>query len=245
MLNKHSIRTRLYVDPALTVGATVALSDAQFHQLKTVQRLNSGDFLALFDGVGGEFLAELHLEKKSATASIRQLLRPLQAPPELTLFFAPVKSARLDFMIEKATELGATRLCPILTERTQAERVNTRRLRETAREAAEQCERMDVPAVEEPQKLASLLAAWDSSRRLYVCAESGDAMPMQDVVVAGPGAILIGPEGGFSPAEFTALRALSFVEPVSLGPRILRAETATIAALTCWQIAAGHWQKRG
>jgi 16S rRNA (uracil1498-N3)-methyltransferase len=162
--------------------------------------------------------------------------------PGLTLLFAPIKSARLDFLVEKATELGATHLRPVMTERTQADRVNTRRLRETAREAAEQCGRMDVPIVDEPEKLAAVLAKWPGEAPLYLCAESGEAIPMRDAVMAGPGAVLVGPEGGFSPAEFTHLRGLPFVVPVSLGPRILRAETAAIAALTCWQNAVGDWK---
>ena len=160
------------------------------------------------------------------------------------MLFAPIKSARLDFLVEKATELGATRLRPVLTDRTQADRVNTRRLRETAREAAEQCGLLELPRVDEPEKLSAVLEGWNVGDPLYLCAESGTAAPMLQAIRAGPGAVLIGPEGGFSPAEFVRLRSLPFVIPVSLGRRILRAETASIAALTCWQAIAGDWRAR-
>ena len=239
-----SSRTRLYVDQPLAVGEVIALTEAQFHQLKTVQRLETGAILGLFDGVNGGFVAELRLEKKSAVAVVTFQSQVLEPLGELTLLFAPIKSARLDFLVEKATELGVTRLRPVLTDRTQGDRVNVRRLRETVREAAEQCGRLELPRVDEPEKLVQVLEGWNRADTLYFCAEAGAALPLHQAIKPGRGAVLIGPEGGFSPAEFARLRSLPFVVPVSLGPRILRAETAAIAALACWQAIGGDWQSQ-
>jgi 16S rRNA (uracil1498-N3)-methyltransferase len=248
MNSNPRIETRLYVEGDLVAGVRLDLSPSQFHQLKTVQRLASGSHVALFNGRDGEWLARVELDKKSARAHPVEKIREQTPLADLWLLFAPIKHGRVDFLVEKATELGVSKLMPVVTERTQVARVNTSRFAEAAREAAEQCERLDVPRIAEPAKLDVALKDWDASRRLFLCAESGAAMPVLEAFQkthltlpsppVGAGAkiaILIGPEGGFSPAEFARLRALDYVTPVSLGRYILRAETAAIAALACWQ----------
>jgi 16S rRNA (uracil1498-N3)-methyltransferase len=184
-------------------------------------------------------------------------VREQATPPDLWLLFAPLKKTRTDFVVEKAVELGVREIRPVLTERCEAQAVRTDRLQRIAIEAAEQTERLDVPPVREARRLDLALKDWDPARLLYFCDEAGDegdrpwggeagrAAPMADVLKAAPapaGAILIGPEGGFSPAERTMLRKLDFVRPVGLGPRILRAETAAAAALAIWQAVLGDWR---
>jgi 16S rRNA (uracil1498-N3)-methyltransferase len=233
--------TRLFTSTPLAAGQPVALSAAQSHQLLHVQRAREGDAVALFNGRDGEWLASLSLGKRSVTAIIESKLREQESSPDIWLFFAPIKHARLDFLIEKATELGVAVLQPVITERTQIARVAPEKLFETAREAAEQCERLDVPLVEAAIPLAKLLENWQPARRLFVCAEAGVAVAATEAFAAhtGPAAILIGPEGGFAPAELALFADYPFVTPISLGPRILRAETAAITALAIWQSVAG------
>jgi len=169
-------------------------------------------------------------------------------PPDLWLLFAPIKKARTDFIVEKATEMGARRICPVLTEFTNAERVRVDRLQAHATEAAEQCGSTFVPEVAAPARLDRLLQGWDPARRLLFCDEALAGSEAGDVAGAGlaaqsrgPWAILIGPEGGFSAGERARLRALPFAHPVALGPRILRADTAAVAAMTLWQAHLGDW----
>jgi 16S rRNA (uracil1498-N3)-methyltransferase len=237
--------TRLFVPDSLAADQPVSLSAAQAHQLLHVQRCRDGDQVQLFNGRDGEWRAQLVLGKREARAIPLVQTRRQHSSPDIQLLFAPIKHARLDFLIEKATELGVGMLQPVLTERTQVGRVNPGKLWETAREAAEQCERLDVPVVAAPQKLSALLDNWPAGRPLFVCAEAGEAIPAAQAFGdhQGPAAILIGPEGGFAPAELDTLRSCPFVRPVGLGPRILRAETAALAALSLWQVRNGDGDK--
>ncbi|MGY6627314.1 MAG: 16S rRNA (uracil(1498)-N(3))-methyltransferase [Oceanicaulis sp.] len=241
---------RLFIDAPLSGGASLTLERDQAHYLVSVMRRQPGDTVRVFNGRDGEWRAALvSAGKREARLELADRLREQAAPPPLTLYFAPVKKARTDFIVEKATELGARAIIPVLTRRTNAERVRTDRLSALAREAAEQTERLDVPVIGEPLRLDALMDAWPQDQRLIFCDETGGA-PMLEALLAvreggsGPEqhwAILIGPEGGFAPEERERLRALPGVVPVSLGPRILRADTAAAAALALWQAALGDW----
>ncbi len=227
----------------------VALERAQSHYLTHVMRLAEGDAVALFNGRDGEWRAVIAGGgRHAATLHCENQTRPQRTEPDVWLAFAPLKKTPTDFLIEKATELGASRLMPVFTRHTAAERVKVERLRAHAIEAAEQCERLSVPEVAEPVTLERLLADWPAGRRLLVLDETGGGRPIADVL-AGSGdgpppvhGLLIGPEGGFAAAELDALRKLSFVTPLGVGPRILRAETAALAALSCWQALVGDWR---
>jgi 16S rRNA (uracil1498-N3)-methyltransferase len=234
------IETRIHVDDALASGGTVGLGPDRAHFLKHVLRLGPGAELALFNGKDGEFRARLDgVGKGWASLAVLEQRRAPAPEPDLWLVFAPLKFARIDFLAQKATELGVSALVPVFTRRTIVERVNHDRLRANAVEAAEQSERLSVPEVREAQRLEQVIGAWPQGRRLYVCAERGDAQPiakaLQQQGPAGPAAILTGPEGGFDPGELDGLGKLDFVTPVSLGRRILRADTAAVAALAVWQ----------
>lgn len=237
---------RLYVADALAPSAIIRLGSDQAHYLQHVMRRKPGDAVALFNGRDGEWSATIEkFGKTSAEARVGERRRPQAIAPDLWLVFAPVKRARLDFMVQKAVELGVSAIKPALTRFTIVERVKETRLIANAIEAAEQCGRLDVPKVAEPQPLMRLLDAWPAGRRLYFCDEAGDAQPLAAALNADapqPAAVLIGPEGGFHPDERAALRALPAVRPVTLGPRILRADTAAIAALAIWQSLAGDWR---
>ncbi|MEM0945507.1 MAG: 16S rRNA (uracil(1498)-N(3))-methyltransferase [Pseudomonadota bacterium] len=238
-------KIRLYVTADLGEGREVALSREQAHYLFGVMRLGPGGAVKIFNGRDGEWLAEvLEAGKRAGRLICREVLRPQAVPPDLWLAFAPVKKARTDFIAEKACEMGCRRLLPIFTEYTNAERVNVERLTAHGIEAAEQCGLLSVPEVAEPQPLSRFIEAL-GARRLMFCDESGEgAAASATLTAAGPGpwAVLIGPEGGFSPAEASRLRALPQAHAVSLGPRILRADTAAVAALTLWQACLGDWE---
>ncbi|RYG90441.1 16S rRNA (uracil(1498)-N(3))-methyltransferase [Loktanella sp. IMCC34160] len=236
-------KVRLYVDQPLGKGQTVLLERDQAHYLFGVMRLSMGTVLSLFNGRDGEWDAEVaEAGKRGGALTCLDQTRPLQMPPDLWLCFAPIKKARTDFIVEKAAEMGAARILPVLTDFTNSERVRVDRLQAHAVEAAEQCGGTYVPEVAEPVKLDRLLADWPAGRQLMFCDEAlvGAGQVLRD---AGPGpwAILIGPEGGFSDTERKRMHALPFAHPVSLGPRILRADTAAVAALTLWQQALGDW----
>jgi 16S rRNA (uracil1498-N3)-methyltransferase len=241
-------KVRLFIDAALVEGAAVELSQDQAHYLKNVMRLGEGDAIALFNGHDGEFRARLEkFTRRAASVIVEQQARAQTAEPDLWLVFAPLKRARIDYLIEKATELGASALVPVITRHTIVERLNRDRLRAHAIEAAEQSERLTVPTIEEPRALDALLAAWDSSRRIMLCDESGAAPPAAEALAeqsAQAWAVLIGPEGGFAETELDALRKLPFVLPVSLGPRILRADTAALAGLAVLQALRGEAVRR-
>jgi 16S rRNA (uracil1498-N3)-methyltransferase len=237
--------TRLYVEAELAERAIVALSPGQAHQLRAVLRLGPGDTVALFNGRDGEWLARIETMARGAcTVAVQRQLRPQEDEGDLWLVFAPIKRARLDVLIEKATELGASALCPVLTERTIVERLNPDRLAAIAREAAEQSERLTLPQIRAPLPLQRLIAAWPADRRLILCDETGAAPPAATALAALPPglrAVLIGPEGGFAESELDALRKLPFVCPVGLGPRVLRSDTAALAGLAVAQAVGGDW----
>ncbi|WP_119418019.1 16S rRNA (uracil(1498)-N(3))-methyltransferase [Desertibaculum subflavum] len=223
---------RLFVEAELAVDAEVALSPAQAHQLASVLRQAPGDVLRLFNGRDGEWLATIEsLTRKAAVARAGERLQPQPVEAEISLCFAPIKQSRLDWLVEKATELGAGRLVPVITRRTQVPRINRDRLRAIAIEAAEQCERLTVPDIDPAVPLERFLVGWPAGRPLVTCIERADAPLLRAAVPPPPFGILIGPEGGFAPEEVAALLERVDVKPVSLGPRILRAETAGLAAL--------------
>jgi 16S rRNA (uracil1498-N3)-methyltransferase len=241
-------RTRLHVATDLAGGLSIGLDPSQAHYLKAVLRLGSGDAVALFNGRDGEWLGRIDgVGKGWCSVTLQERLRPQMEAGDLWLAFAPVKRARIDFLVEKATELGVSELRPVYTERTIVERVNLDRLRANAVEAAEQTERLTVPALREPEPLARLLAGWPAERRLLLCDESGTSPPIAEALRTappGPWAVLTGPEGGFTETELDALKKLPFVCAVSLGPRVLRADTAALAALAAFQALVGDWQAK-
>lgn len=256
---------RLHIADDLAPRAEITLDADQTHYLINVMRLAAGDAVRLFNGRDGEFAATiLEARKRAAVLVAAERTRAQSAAPDLHLLFAPVKKTRTDFIVEKATELGVSALRPVFTRRTAAERVNVARMAALAREAAEQSERLDLPQVRAGEKLDAVLSGWgrsDPGRRLMFCDEadggagtpwaaSGEARPAASALAAltaaqreapQPWAVLIGPEGGFDPAERTRLRARADVVPVALGPRILRADTAAAAAITLWQAVLGDW----
>ena len=236
---------RLYTQHDLASGAALPLDEGQSRYLAAVMRLAVGDEVAVFNGRDGEWRATLaSVGKRAVVLTALSQSRPQTVGPDVDLIVALVKRGPLETIIEKATELGVSRLRLVTTERTNADHMRLDRLRIIALEAAEQTGRLEVPQVAEPVKLERMLTDWDPGRRLMFCDEAGDALPvLEAVTVAGPWAILIGPEGGFSPKERDWLRALAFTTPVSLGPRILRADTAAISALTLWQAAVGDWHQ--
>lgn len=236
-------KIRLYVDQPLAPGQAVALSQDQAHYLTGVMRLGEGAAILLFNGRDGEWRATLaQAGKRNAIAVCDLQTKPLHLPPDLWLLFAPIKKARTDFIVEKAVELGAARILPVQTRHTNSERIRQDRLQAHAVEAAEQCGATYVPEVTDLQHLDKLLVKWPEDRRLYWCDETALGQPATLTPTTGPAAILIGPEGGFSADEAQKLRARPNVTPLSLGPRILRADTAAVAALTLWQAACGDWR---
>ncbi len=242
---------RLFLRAPLAGGAEVALDRGQANYLVKVLRLPSGAELRVFNGIDGEWRATLVSEgKKSHRLTIEELTRPQSPAPDLHYLFAPLKHARLDYMIEKATEMGAGRLRPVLTQHTQATRLNLERMEANAVEAAEQCGILSIPAIDEAQPLASVLDAWparEGSRRIIFCDEAAAGADPVSILVAlppSPIGLLIGPEGGFSAAERDHLRALPFVTAIPLGPRIMRADTAAVAALAIVQATLGDWRNQ-
>jgi 16S rRNA (uracil1498-N3)-methyltransferase len=233
---------RLYVETTLGVGASVDLSSSQANYLGNVLRQKQGDRLLLFDGSSGEWLAEIvEAGKKRMSLSVIEPTRPQEVVPDLWLAFAPVKKGRVDWLVEKAVELGVARLLPVVTQRTIVDKLNLARMRVHIIEAAEQCGRTSLPEIAEPVKLEAFLKARDYERALYFADESGGE-PAATAFKPGSALILIGPEGGFTPEEAAAVRAAANVKPVSLGPRILRAETAALAAVSAWMAVSGDWR---
>ncbi len=239
-----SAKIRLYVDHPLGAGQSVPLTREQAHYLFGVMRLAVGGQVALFNGRDGEWLAEVaEWGKRGGVLSCLEQTRPLQLPPDLWLLFAPIKKARTDFIVEKAAEMGAAKIMPVQTAFTNSERIRQDRLQAHAVEAAEQCGGTFVPEVCDLQRLDKLLDNWPDDRQLMFCdeAEAGSALRLAAQDKGLPWAILIGPEGGFSDTERQRLKDLLFTHVVSLGPRILRADTAAVAAMTLWQQALGDW----
>jgi len=235
--------TRLFLEDDLSQGREITLTREQAHYLRAVLRKPEGASIRVFNGRDGEWRAEIsEIGKKSGRLNVIERLRDQNEVPDMTLLFAPVRKHRTAFIIEKATELGVCRLQPVLTQRTQFPRLNIDKVRLQAIEAAEQTERLDVPEIEPLQPLKDLLAAWDG-RPILFADEAGGGTSVEGAVkhIETPAAILIGPEGGFSPEERAELLELDFVTPVSLGPRILRADTAALSLLTLWQALSGDW----
>jgi 16S rRNA (uracil1498-N3)-methyltransferase len=231
---------RLFVDHLLTEGAEVALDSAQANYLLNVMRLKTGDAVRCFDDRTGEWAAEIIAAgKRDARLRMVAHIADREPAPDLWLVAAPIKRQRIDWMAEKACELGVAKLLPVLTRRSVVDKLNLDRLRAHMIEAAEKCGRTALPALDEPVKLDRLLKDWPADRTLYFADETGG-----DLFLAqpGPAAILIGPEGGFDPAEREAIRALPRARGISLGPRILRAETAALAAVSLWMGQAGDWR---
>ena len=241
-------RARLYVNEELPGDGELRLAAAQAHYLRNVLRAAVGDPVALFNGRDGEWLGRIAtLARSEAVVAIGPRRRAQAGCADLWLCFAPLKKTATDFVVAKATELGVAAIQPVTTRHSGTVRINRDRLRATAIEAAEQTERLDVPEIRPAATLQALLDRWPAGRALLVAAESGESRPIADIVpeIAGrPVAVLVGPEGGFAKSELDGLRELPFVRAVGLGPRILRADTAALAALTCWQAVAGDWRRR-
>lgn len=241
---------RLHIPQPLAPGVALAPTLDQSRYLTQVMRLKAGDELRVFNGRDGEWRASIaEVLKKGVILRAGEQVRPQTHPPDVHLLIATVKKSALEFAVEKATELGAARIRLITTTRTQPQHLRLDRLDAIAEESAEQTGRMDVPPVDDPVKLDALLDGWEASRRLMFCDETGGAPAIAALQSSGAGrspspwAILIGPEGGFTPEEGARLRALPYAVAVSLGPRILRADTAATAALTLWQAAIGDWDR--
>ncbi len=245
---------RLFIPHDLAAGGELALDPGQSRYLATVMRLAVGDELLAFNGRDGEWRVRITAVTRRAVAVRAEApVRPQTVGPDLDLIVALVKRGRVETIVEKAAELGARRVRLVTTERTNADRTRVDRLTAIAIEAAEQTGRLDVPEILDPVKLEVLIGGWEPGRQLLFCDEAGDAPPILQGLTppsrgegeGEPWAILIGPEGGFSPSERRTLRALPYAIPVSLGPRILRADTAAIAALTLWQATLGDWTPKG
>ena len=240
-----SSKIRLYVEHPLGQGQRIPLTRDQAHYLFGVMRLGLGDTVLLFNGRDGEWRAEVEeASKRSGLLKVNEQTHPLLMPPDLWLLFAPIKKARTDFIVEKATEMGAAQIYPVQTAYTNAERIRQDRLQAHAVEAAEQCGGTFVPEVQGLQKLSQILRDWPQERHLLFCDEglAGHPASLSGDLPQGPWAILIGPEGGFSPDERKHLHSLPFAHAISLGPRILRADTAAVAAMALWQQNLGDWQ---
>lgn len=237
---------RLYVDTPLTARAEIVLGSDQAHYVRDVLRLRTGDRVLVFNGLDGEWEGDMSaVSKRGVHLTLGRQTRPQVDGPDLHYLFAPLKRARLDLMAQKATEMGASRLCPVITRNTVAERINLERLQANAVEASEQCGLLRVPEVDPPRKLAKVLDGWDTSRPLIYCDEAaGPSSPLDALagIARGPLALLIGPEGGFAPEERDDLRARAFVTAISLGPRVMRADTAAVAALALINAALGDWR---
>lgn len=232
---------RLFVDRLLAEGNDVHVDGGAAHYLLGVMRLKQGAPVKLFDDRSGEYLATVATAgKRDLILSIEGKLREREAVPDLWLVQALVKKDRFDWIAEKACELGVARFVPLLTARCVVDKVKEERLHAQMVEAAEQCERTALPEIAPLAKLDALLKEWPDDRTLYFCDERG-GVPMGEAMKAGPGALLIGPEGGFTDEENAAIRAHPAAVPVSLGPRILRADTAAIAAISVWMAARGDW----
>lgn len=238
---------RLYYPTTLHTASEITLTGNQHHYISRVMRLTNGDRLLVFHEASGEWEAELlSVEKKASRARLVSQTRPPKPCPDIWLLFAPIKAGRIDWLVEKATELGVSRLLPVRTDRTIVSRVNTERLRAHAIEAAEQTQRLDIPGIADYQPLSQLLADWPDERPLLYGDESGNGQ-RADQLLPGrspPLALLTGPEGGFSAEEFTMLRHHRQTHPLSLGPRVLRADTAALASISLMQLYCGDWYRK-
>lgn len=242
---------RIYVDQALVQGQSIDLEDQQAHYVNNVMRLKVGDEIALFNGQDGEWRSAIvEGRKKRCVLGVLEKTREQIGCPDLWLVFAPIKKQRLDFIMEKATELGVSAFQPVITRRTIVSKIRPDRLQAQTIEAAEQCERLHIPEVFDALSLAQVLKDWPPARTLFVLDERGGALPIDQSLLNhaasekkdAPCAFLVGPEGGFDPSELDLLDKLPNVARISVGPRILRADTAALAAISCWQSVLGDWQ---
>ncbi|HCX14932.1 MAG TPA: 16S rRNA (uracil(1498)-N(3))-methyltransferase [Rhodospirillaceae bacterium] len=242
-MSKTKARIRLFVNDSLAEGSCLTASNAQAHYLLHVMRCKPGQRVALFNGREGEWWAKVIFQtKRDVQYHVEKQSQVQDSTPALWLAFAPVK--RMDFIAEKASELGVTALLPVITQRTDIKRINTGRLQLHAIEAAEQCSRLSVPQVRSPESFDKFIASWPKGYRLYFLDESGGGLPIAKALMAArqePCGFMTGPEGGFVQSELDVLRQLPFSRAIGLGPRLLRAETAAIAALACWQALLGDW----
>lgn len=245
------IHTRLFVDIGLPGNGALSLDKDQSHYLANVMRAKVGDPVAVFNGKDGEWATEIAtVKKREVSLRIIEKAKDQQPEPDLLLAFAPIKKARIDFIAQKATELGVAHLQPVYTRRTIVDRVKTERLHANAVEAAEQCERLTVPSISEPIKLDALLNSWPEDRMIMFCDEDLSGQSAHDALSSleeahkqKPWAIIIGPEGGFDDDERTVIKNHPNTVVVALGPRVLRADTAAMAAISLWQSAIGDWGK--
>lgn len=235
---------RLYIAQPLSVNQTISLDERQSHYLTNVMKLKIGDSVHCFDNQNGEFSCSVtESSKKHCTLQVLSHDKPYHLPPDIWLLFAPVKKDNTDFIIQKATELGVRKIIPVMTRYTISERIKKERFIAQTIEAAEQCRRVDLPEITEMMPFDTLLKSWSPDRKLYYLDETLQGKPAKQAFATEEKcAILVGPEGGFSEQELDVLRKTPFTQGVTLGPRILRAETAAITALACWQALRGDWQ---
>ncbi|MBR5599583.1 MAG: 16S rRNA (uracil(1498)-N(3))-methyltransferase [Alphaproteobacteria bacterium] len=238
---------RLYTKEDLEPNKTILLNEEQTHYLKNVVKYSLNDTLLCFDNKSGEFLCEIQsFNKKTTEVIVKSKTKDFASSPDIWLLFAPLKKDKTDFVIEKATELGVRKIIPTLTRYTITNNIKTERYHAQAIEASEQSRRTDIPEISQPQTLSNILSNWDSQRTLFFMDETLQSLPFLEQLQKQPSAksaILIGPEGGFSDEELSNLRTKSFAKGATLGPRILRAETAALSALSCWQMILGDWRK--
>ena len=238
-------KIRIFADVELEKGNKVELSPEQSHYLVSVMRLQSGDNILVFNGKDGEFDCTLSVQgKKSVVIDINEQTKVFESVPDAWLLFAPLKKDCTDFVIEKATELGIAKIVPVITKYSISDKVKTSRYQSQAIEAAEQCRRLDVPTIDEAMSFEKLLNSWDEKRTLYYMDETLAGQPVSEAFgnAPAPVAFLIGPEGGFSEQELAVLRSKKYAKGVKLGNRILRAETAALSAISCWQALSGDWK---
>lgn len=242
---------RLFIDMPLVCGSVITLQKSHAHYLQNVLRLKTGAVVSLFNGIDGEWHGSLIAGINSVSVEILALRQPQQEPYGPGLMFTPLKKGPVEFLVQKATELGVSDFLPTITDFTDVKRFNFERIEAIVIEAAEQCGRLTIPKIEQPKKLNERLQLWPKNTTLIFAAEAGPAKPIDEALRESKKdntllkwVLAVGPVGGFSPAEHTLLRGLSYAIPIGLGPRLLRAETAAVATLSCWQSIMGDWTNR-
>lgn len=240
-------KIRLFVENEIKPGSLINIRGGQVNYLINVMRRKIADEVVIFNGRDGEWLSEIeYASKKEVNLKVKEKLKEQKAEPDVWLVFAPIKHGRIDYLVEKAVELGASKLFPIITERTIVSRVNLERLKAHIIEAAEQCERLNVPELHNEQKLTKILENWPEDRGIIFCDETGSGKSVKEFfsnISSNKFAIFIGPEGGFTENEFKLLMRSKNVYPIHLGPRVMRADTAALAALSCFQALKGDWDE--